>query len=406
MAYFDEKRPYNGSRKVHNLSPQRRKRAYFIIAVVGGLTLLYFLVSSISTQSRRNRTPWLIPDSTSSDNTTSDGRLLAFPPPEDYSYRAPDSQDTFASYKYRNACNISSLDLHLPFGPLCQTRQDMLNAMSWGGRIGHDAPYLPRGCDMRWFTTEEICEIMGRFSKVIIMGDSMMRHIIGSMNVLLRKDLGYGAVTDWNFSPEERQNCFCNYQFNVKACSIQGIFKTSDVLAHDPESFQCPPDLVNLLIEVMVRFPIEENELARLREDIGPSKPERPIAFIFGHGLWNDLDLQAHTNWIDTILETIVGHNSYYARDDAFWPRLVVTPNAAGRNKPDEWLVSQGNKALSIYEDSVRIEDGRRGIEHLGTFNMSVQANMYDGGHCDLRGNLIKAMMVINWLNMIDTSAW
>lgn len=57
---------------------------------------------------------------------------------------------------------------------------------------------------MRWFPTEEICEILSRFEKVIILGDSMMRHVVGSINVLIRKDLGYGAVTDWNFSPEER----------------------------------------------------------------------------------------------------------------------------------------------------------------------------------------------------------
>ena len=60
---------------------------------------------------------------------------------------------------------------------------------------------------MRWFSTEEICEILGRFEKVIIIGDSMMRHVIGSINVLIRKDIGYGAVTDWNFSPEERWVC-------------------------------------------------------------------------------------------------------------------------------------------------------------------------------------------------------
>lgn len=131
----------------------------------------------------------------------------------------------------------------------------------------------------------------------------------------------------------------------------------------------------------MVRYPIAEDELERLREHIGSTKPDRPIAFVFGHGLWNDLDLQAHMNWIDTILITTMAANPYYARENAFWPRLSVTPNAAGRNKPDEYLVSQGNKALSIYEDSVRIEDGRKGIEHLGTFNMSVQANMYDGGY-------------------------
>lgn len=83
----------------------------------------------------------------------------------------------------------------------------MITAMSSGGRIGNDAPYMPRGCDMRWFSTEEICEILGRFEKVIIIGDSMMRHVIGSINVLIRKDIGYGAVTDWNFSPEERWVC-------------------------------------------------------------------------------------------------------------------------------------------------------------------------------------------------------
>lgn len=80
----------------------------------------------------------------------------------------------------------------------------MLTAMSSGGRIGHDAPYIPRGCDMRWFTSEEVCEILGRFDKVVLVGDSMLRHVIGSINILIRKDLGYGAVTDWNFSLQER----------------------------------------------------------------------------------------------------------------------------------------------------------------------------------------------------------
>jgi hypothetical protein len=36
-----------------------------------------------------------------------------------------------------------------------------------------------------------------------------------------------------------RKECFCNEQFDVKACSVQGIYKTSDVLAHDPESLAC-----------------------------------------------------------------------------------------------------------------------------------------------------------------------
>ena len=98
----------------------------------------------------------------------------AFQPPEVLPHRAPDMSDTFETYKYRSTCNISSLDLHAPFAPLCPDRASMLEAMSSGGRIGHDAPYMPRGCDMRWFSTEEICEILSRFEKVIIVGDSML----------------------------------------------------------------------------------------------------------------------------------------------------------------------------------------------------------------------------------------
>ncbi|KAI9716115.1 MAG: hypothetical protein M1812_005542 [Candelaria pacifica] len=297
---------------------------------------------------------------------------------------------------------MSSLDLHAPFAPLCQDRQSMLTAMSSGGRIGFDAPYMPRDCDMRWFTTEEICEILSRFEKVIVIGDSMMRHVIGSINVLIRQDLGYGAVTDWNFSPEERRDCFCNYQFNVKACSVQGIFKTADVVKNDPSSLACDAETVDVMIEQMIRFPIPSEEIDRFKELIGNTKPAKPYAFIFGHGLWNDLDLQATLDWLDRILDVTTAQLPYLSKPNAFWPRLILTPNAAGKEKPDEWLVSQGNKALMLFEESVGVEAKRRGVEHLGTWNMSIQANKFDGVHVDLKGNLIKAMMVMNWLNMLD----
>ncbi|KAG4437935.1 hypothetical protein IFR05_006605 [Cadophora sp. M221] len=309
----------------------------------------------------------------------------AFQPPEAGRYRAPDIVDTFQSYKFRNTCNVSSLDLHTPFSPLCSDQASMLTAMSSGGRIGHDAPYMPRGCDMRWFTTEEICEILGRFDKVVLVGDSMLRHIIGSMNILIRKDLGYGAVTDWNFSLQERKECFCNEQFDVKACSVQGIYKTEDVMAHDPESVACA-DPINVIMEEIVKYPIPKDEIDRLQADIAGEK----IAFIFGHGLWSNLDLQMSVNWLDSVLGAIKLKNG-----------LFVTPNAAGKEKPDDWIVTQGNKALMLYEEAMGIVAKQRGIDHLGTWNMSIQSNKYDGVHLDMRGNLVKAMMVLNWLNLV-----
>lgn len=155
----------------------------------------------------------------------------------------------------------------------------------------------------------------------------------------------------------------------------------------------------------MIRFPIPSDELDRLRALLPAKKPSRPYAFVFGHGLWNDLDLQATLDWLDTLLDVSVqqapwlgswsqpsvsharsrGKAAVAAKGErskqgsGFWPRLFLTPNAAGKEKPDEWLVSQGNKALMIFEEAVREEVQRKGVEHLGTWNMSIQSNKFDG---------------------------
>jgi hypothetical protein len=148
-------------------------------------------------------------------------------------------------------------------------------------------------------------------------------------------------------------------------------------------------------VEEIVRVPIPDAEINQLKAAIG-ERSGRPKAFIFGHGLWSDLDLQKTVEWLDTILRAITGATG------SDWQGLFVTPNAAGRGKPDEWIVTQGNKALMLYEEAVGIEVRKRGIEHLGTWNMSIQSNKYDGVHLDMKGNLVKAMMVLNWLNLID----
>ena len=51
-----------------------------------------------------------------------------------------------------------------------------------------------------------------------------------------------------------RQDCFCNYQFNVKACSIQGIFKTADVVKNDPDSLACPAGSIDVMSEFLFLF--------------------------------------------------------------------------------------------------------------------------------------------------------
>ncbi|KAI0395158.1 hypothetical protein F5Y17DRAFT_474859 [Xylariaceae sp. FL0594] len=293
----------------------------------------------------------------------SDNYLL----PADPRQRPNEFKNTLAGYKhFGKTCPVSSLDLHLPFEP------------------------------------------------VVIVGDSMLRHVIGALNIIIREDLGYGGVTDWNFNDNERKACFCNDQFDVKDCSVQGIFKTKDVLDNDPKSLACPRLIpgwsTDLRMEQMVRWPIASVELQRL-ENAVDGNPQARKAFVLGQGLWNDLRVEEATEWVRAVLTSIEskmepGFGKQRKDKDSpvtSIPILLITPNAAGELKPDKFIVTQGNEALVRFEHAMGEVASRHGIDHLGTWNMSIQARLYDGVHMDMRGNLVKAMMVLNWLDKLDS---
>jgi hypothetical protein len=171
------------------------------------------------------------------------------------------------------------------------------------------------------------------------------------------------------------------------------------VLTYDRDSFACAQPDVDLAIEMIHKFPFDPVEIARFEHLLAPSKPAKPYAFIFGHGLWNDPDLHDTLAWLDGILASTKEAAPYLGEKGAIWPRLIVT---AGTLNQDQLVQSQGDKALQMFEHSVRIQAAERGVEHLGTWNMSVQSEKFDGVHLDLKGNLVKAMAVVNWLALVD----
>lgn len=127
-------------------------------------------------------------------------------------------------------------------------------------------------------------------------------------------------------------------------------------------------------MEKFVRHPIPTEELSRLEVSLKSSNPmtpsgisnsisklgarskgkDKPNTIIFGHGLWSNLNLQMSIYWFDAVLNTItstLGHKNWY--------RLYVTPNAAVKDKLDNWIMAQGNKALVLFEEAIGVEVGK-----------------------------------------------
>jgi hypothetical protein len=122
-----------------------------------------------------------------------------------------------------------------------------------------------------------------------------------------------------------------------------------------------------------------EEELQHHIDSISPTKPARPYAFIWGQGLWNALSYSDSLSWIDQLQGTIGQQRPYLNSPGAMWPRLFLTPNAAGPGKPKKLRMDQGNEALMNFEYVMAAELPKRGVDFLGTWNMSVQMPSHDG---------------------------
>lgn len=75
-------------------------------------------------------------------------------------------------------------------------------------------------------------------------------------------------------------------------------------------------------------------------------------------------------------------------------PFLWIGPNAAGHRKPPGQILSQGNNALWHYTLEMAKEAHSRELDALGMYNLTLQANSWDGSGYGLRVALVQAMMV------------
>lgn len=313
----------------------------------------------------------------------------------EHAHRITDAVDIFEEFSTANNCRFSSLDLHGPFEPLCEDKDSLLKAMSWGGRHGTDTPFSPRACDMRFFSPAEICSILSRFSQIIIIGDSMMRNLAVAMHIFLRADLTNGGRANWGDDPVGH-DCRCEGVFDDRACTFHAVASTSAARDYDPSSVRCTDDAAGVECESSVHprwktvlnvyavtslleHPISQTDLDIYLKHLPSAKPHKPIAFIMGHGLWNDLDAPKSQVWVEQAMNASLATAPWLAEPGAFFPRLFITPNAAGDKKPDLFLARQGNIALARFEKTMGSWVKEIGMDHLGTWNMSIQAFNPDG---------------------------
>lgn len=91
---------------------------------------------------------------------------------------------------------------------------------------------------MRWFSADEICDILSRFDQINIIGDSMMRNLAVAIHVFLRRDLIQGPRATWWRDPDGL-DCRCEGAFSTGRCLFTSAWSSTLVWEKDPESMGC-----------------------------------------------------------------------------------------------------------------------------------------------------------------------
>jgi len=76
----------------------------------------------------------------------------------------------------------------------------------------HPSYFVPGGCDMPFLSPREVCAAFNQYSQIIVAGDSLSRHMMQGLMMMMKGDLVSGAIESPIRSPY--QWCACDGQFS------------------------------------------------------------------------------------------------------------------------------------------------------------------------------------------------
>lgn len=280
--------------------------------------------------------------------------------------------------------------------------------MSEGGRHGFERPYSAAGCHYRWYSTTEICMILERFDTTVFIGDDTLKHVYAAFNMLLRENIAMGALMQWDLTESERVSCRCDSQFMKSECSKHFVTDSLAVSNNDnngghkspyhcdrkstvplnqtPQKLTRPgtPHMFLPITDSPAPADLHSHFTSLLAKDPDAYKP---VPVIHSLSLATSLSWSSATSSMDewVSLADASGRNV---------PYLWLGPNAAGHLKPPGRILSEGNNAIWHYTLETAKEARARQVDALGMYNLTLQANSWDGSNYGLRVALVQAMMV------------
>ncbi|EXJ83186.1 hypothetical protein A1O1_06805 [Capronia coronata CBS 617.96] len=328
--------------------------------------------------------------------------------PDNVTIFSRDYTNYFDVFKVSSACHLQAPDLYLPAidaipslngSSYCSTRLGFLSAISEGNTSSPDIQHWVQGCRYPWYSIDEICTIIGRFSAIIFVGDSSLQSIYNGFNILLRQDLVNGCLATWDMPDGAQLHCRCENQFTEPFC-VKYFVNSSLQLppqswrADRRDKYHCDRSTRHEYLEVNYS-PAPTTVLDKLDSLItrpGPSASQRkPVAIV--HGLSPDsLPVERAAA---SVFEFKHRASSLTANALMLW----IGPGATGTREP---LNDDRDREIRAFDEYMALSAARFGVDVLGMWKATFHAWSLDGPRSQEKLAITQAMMVVNWLSWLE----
>jgi hypothetical protein len=241
---------------------------------------------------------------------------------------------------------------------------------------------------------DEICMILERFDSLVFIGDDALQTIYSGFNILLRRDLALGAIKPSELSPDELEICRCENQFIKGTCSKYAITSSEQISPQQRSPYLCSRKRHAFL--PTTGSPFSRSTLKSLTSLIphAPLSNYHPIPIITSLTPGRPPSTGLATQTLTELLSL--------ADDSARkTPILWVGPPAAGHLDIGGRV---GNNEIWTFSTEMEKVAREKEVESLGMWNMTVQAESWDGRRFGIKVALAQAMMVVNWLSRLESS--
>lgn len=246
------------------------------------------------------------------------------------------------------------------------------------------------------YSATEACDVLSSYSEILLFGDSLCRHVSVAISSICRGDVQYGAMREWEVPGD--LNCTGEMQYSEVACRLYTL-TDSTVLQSVNQSLCANHKVIVRLLEWwqvgdVARFlgnpSYSEKDYVYGLSEIHP----RTAMLIFPPGL--HMDMTHPEDIISQYVNPLVqaGHNVNGT------VIVLVGIHAMAPNMPEQYAYKQNKDIITAFNRHVQHYAVSNNIDYMDVYDMSIGHYSYDGVHYGLHVNVLKAQLLLNYLDL------